>query len=185
MGERDVQRLDAALVRLRRLWSSPSQAIEADGVRIEMSSLLLLEAWAQLADHDQPDARVGIAALRAFAAVRPSTLTRLLDRAVAAGLMIRLPSDADKRRGFVTATTAGRALREQAVLLRTSWLRAQLAQWPEDEVRTLAALLERFAIQVQANGGPESHRSDNSTAPLTPVPAAAGGRGSDLLEGQA
>ena len=175
MDAGDVDRLDRALVRLRRLWSSPAQSIETDGRRIEMSSLLLLEAWAQLTDPEQPEAAVSIAAVRSFAAVQPSTMSRLLDRAVDAGLMTRIPGEADKRRWFVTATDAGRAMREQAVQLRTSWLRTILEQWSQDDVHAFARLVDQFATQVQRDGGPEMHRRSSTDVPPTPhQPDAAG-----------
>lgn len=134
-----------------------------------MSSLLLLEAWAQLTDPAQHDGAVSIAAIRAFAAVQPSTMSRLLDRAVAAGLMTRIPDDVDKRRWFVTATEAGRAMREHAVQLRTSWLRVMFEQWPQNEVAAFARSLERFASQVQRTGGPEAHRGTSAEAPSVVV----------------
>ena len=158
MRSSDVARLDRALVQLRRLWSSPSHVFEASERRVEMSSLLLLEAWAQLTDPDRDDGAVSLTAVRTFAGVQPSTMSRLLDRAVTAGLMTRVASTGDKRHWYVLATTAGRAVREQAVLLRRSWLRALLDQWPHEDVTAFAALLDRFAGQVQRDGGPEAHR---------------------------
>ena len=132
-----------------------------------MSSLLLLEAWAQLTDPQRDDGAVSIAAIRTFAGVQPSTMSRLLDRAVGAGLMTRVPGRGDKRHWFVLATEVGRDVREQAVALRESWLRALLAPWPSRDVSVFASLLERFAVQVQRGGGPEAQRGGATGAPAS------------------
>lgn len=153
MDADDISRIDRALVHLRRLWSGPSHLFLPDGQRIEMSSLLVLEAWAQLAPDDRTP--VSVKAIRRFAAVQPSTATRLLDRAVAAGVLTRVPGSGDGRQRAVIATPAGRTIRTQAVAMRTAWLHQLLASWPQHQVAPFAAALERFAEHVQAFGGPD------------------------------
>lgn len=154
---------------LRRLWSGPSQVFLPGGARVEMSTLLMLEAWAQLAGSE--DAAVSVGAIRRFAAIQPSTATRLLDRAVEAGALIRVAGSGDARQRFVTATAAGRAMRQQAIELRTTWLRAFLGTWQQDDVRTFAVQLEHFAHYVHATGGPVTHQFTARTADRDDAPA--------------
>lgn len=152
MDDAAIDRLDSAIVHLRRLWSGPPQPLGADARDIDMSSVLLLEAWAQLVD--QPGGAVGVGELGRFAAVRPSTATRLIDRAVVAGLLRRVQVEGDARQRFVTATDEGLAVRRRAVMLRTDWLRGVLGDWPPDDVLRFSALLDRFAEGVRRSGGP-------------------------------
>lgn len=156
-----VDRLDEALVHLRRLWSGPAQPLGPDERDVELSSVLMVEAWARLA---AGDGAVSIGALGRFVAVRPSTATRLVERAIAAGLLERVDLPGDARRRTVRATADGRAVRERAVSLRTGWLRTILADWPSDDVDALSRLLERFAAAVRAHGGPGASPADGGTA---------------------
>lgn len=153
---RTLLEVDEALVRLRRLWSpGRASALDDQGRTIEMSSLLVVEAVAR-GDADGGPASVG--AVAAFCDVEPSTASRLVDRAVRAGLVVRGPHPADTRRTALTLTDDGSAVRERGRDYRRAWLAGVLADWEVRDVEGLAAALVRFADAVQA--GP--HGTDHA-----------------------
>ena len=138
--------LDGALVRLRRLWSAPRRMLIDDaGQHVEMSSVLVVEACAIGAGRG---IEVGINDVAEFADVAPSTASRLVDRAVRAGLVHRTSSAADLRRSALTLTPAGEALRNRAVTTRMAWLATVVDDWNDTDLGTLAGLLQRFADSV-------------------------------------
>ena len=148
----DLLVLDEALVRLRRLWTaSRAHVIDELGQRVEMSSVLVVEACAQ---GEAGGAEVAVADVAAFLDVEASTASRLVDRAARAGLVCRAPSKVDARRTALTLTESGRALRARATDSRLGWLGTVVQGWPEDDVRTLAAVLTRFADAVAAAPAP-------------------------------
>ncbi|WP_165865593.1 MarR family winged helix-turn-helix transcriptional regulator [Vallicoccus soli] len=143
---RGVVEVDDALLRLRRLWSaSRSRLVDDGGTAVEMSSLLVVEACARGA---QRGAEVAVVDVAELADVAPSTASRLVDRAAAAGLLERRPSAVDPRRTALVLTERGWGLRERAVRARTGWLQDTLAAWSDEDVARLGALLARFADEV-------------------------------------
>lgn len=151
MGERSLDDLDRALVRLRRLWSAPRSSIDDDGVAVDMSSILVIEACARGTEAGEDTTIRDIAA---FTDTEHSTASRLVDRAAKAGLVRREPSPADARRTRVVLTESGRHTRQRATGFRLTWLTETLHQWPQDDVAHLAALLTRFADEVDRHGPP-------------------------------
>ena len=144
--------LDEALVRLRRLWTaSRAHVIDELGQRVEMSSVLVVEACARA---ESSNAEVTVGDVAALLDVEASTASRLVDRAARAGLVRRAPSQVDARRTALGLTESGRALRARATDSRLGWLSAVVHGWPNDEVRTLAAALTRFADAVAAAPAP-------------------------------
>lgn len=144
----ELEDLDDALVRLRRLWSaSRTHVIDELGRRVEMSSVLVVEGSARAAAAGR-EATVGDVA--GFLDVEHSTASRLVDRAATAGLVQRVPSAHDRRRASVVLTPAGHALRDRASAARLGWLGGVVTSWPERDVRELARLLDRFADAVAA-----------------------------------
>ena len=144
----DLQALDEALVRLRRLWTaSRAHVLDDLGRRVEMSSVLVVEACARA----EPDtAEVTIGDVAAFLDVEPSTASRMVDRAATAGLVLRTASRVNARRAALVLTDDGRALRARATAARLGWLHAVLAEWSHEDVQVLAAALTRFADAVAA-----------------------------------
>jgi DNA-binding MarR family transcriptional regulator len=150
----DLQLLDEALVRLRRLWTASRAAvIDELGRRVEMSSVLVVEACAK-ATSDTTEVTIGDVA--AFLDVEPSTASRLVDRAESAGLVRRTPSMVSGRRAALRPTEAGRALRSRATDARLRWLGDVVEDWAHEDVRALAASLASFAAAVAA--APPSNR---------------------------
>lgn len=149
--------LDDALVRLRRLWTaSRAHVVDDLGRRVEMSSVLVLEACAR-ASADTGEVTVGDVA--AFLDVEASTASRLVERAAAAGLVRRTTSAVDARRIALGPTDAGRALRARATTARLGWLGGVVADWPREDVHALGSALTRFADTVAAAPLPGRQRS--------------------------
>ncbi len=141
--ERGLEAVDDALLRLRRLWSaSRSHLVDDAGARVELSSLLVVEACARRAARG---AETSVGDVARLADVEPSTASRLVDRAQQAGLVARRPSAASARRTALELTEAGAALRERAVRARLRWLAGRLDGWSEADVAAFGALLTRFA----------------------------------------
>ena len=151
----DLGALDEALVRLRRLWTaSRAHVVDDLGARVEMSSVLVVEACAR-----SSAAETSVGDVAAFLDVEPSTASRLVDRAARAGLVRRTASDVDARRSALVLTEAGRALRTRAVAARLDWLGGVVQDWSEQDVSALAEALGRFADAVGAAPLPLQDRS--------------------------
>ena len=148
-GPAELQVLDEALVRLRRLWAaSRAHVVDGLGRRVEMSSVLVVEACAR-AESDTAEVTVGDVA--AFLDVEPSTASRMVERAAAAGLVLRTASRVNGRRAALRLTDSGRGLRARATAARLGWLGAVVAEWPQEDVHVLASVLTRFADTVAAS----------------------------------
>lgn len=146
--------LDAALLALRRFWTAPEVVSDAGaapaparGPHVEVSTLLVAEALRTACVAGQ---EVTVADVAVALDVAPSTASRLVDRAIAAGVVDKAPSDANRRKVRLGLTPDGAALAERARAFRAARLAALLADWlPEDRAQ-LARLLERFATAVRA-----------------------------------
>lgn len=143
--------MDAALVRLRRLWAGAGRLGLPDGRSVELSGLLVVEACARAVGEGEELTLGGFAR---FAGVTASTATRLADRAVEAGLVVRRGSAADARRQRLVLTAEGDTVRARALTIRKRWLAEVFADWPDEDADRLAGLLARFADDVARLGGP-------------------------------
>lgn len=147
-GDVDLARLDAALLDLRR-WAEPPGGTRANASvahgegRIEVSTLLVVHALARRDSAGDRELSVGHIAEALH--VAHSTASRLVDRAVRAGMVLRERSTEDPRRAVLSLTEAGRELQDQAVRFRVGRLEAVLADWSATDVITFTRLLERFA----------------------------------------
>ena len=155
--------LDDALVRLRRLWSSPRQVIDHDGQPIEMSSILVVEACARGAARGD---EVSVGDVAHFADVTASTASRLVDRAVRADLVLRCPSRRDARRSVLELTAAGVALQHRALQARLGWLGSVVHDWEGKDLTSLVSLLARFADDMSMTGPPVHAPAEPDTAPV-------------------
>lgn len=139
--------MDDAFLRLRRLWSASRYSTrDDDGDAVELSSLLVIEACARCAERGL-EANVRDVAF--LADVAPSTASRLVDTAVAAGLLVKGRSRHSGRRTALELTPAGEDLRQRAVGYRQQWLVEQLADWDDADVATFGELLQRFADRLR------------------------------------
>jgi DNA-binding MarR family transcriptional regulator len=94
------------------------------------------------------DDEAGVGDVATWLGVDASTASRLVDRAVALGYLDRGVSSGDRRRTALTVTAAGADILERAVEVREALLGELTAGWSDDDVRTLADLLERLARRV-------------------------------------
>ncbi len=140
-----IEAIDDAFLRLRRLWSASRRHARDDGAAVGLSSLLVVEACARCAERGL-EANVNDVA--SLADVAPSTASRLVDTAVAAGLVVKTASGKSRRRTALELSTKGQAVRAQAVVFRQGWLVEQLADWDSLDVQDFARLLQRFADQL-------------------------------------
>ena len=141
---RPLERLDAALGRLRRLWDSPGikQRIWDDlGQRVEPALFRTLRA---VEAEDAP----GVGDIADRLHVDTSTASRLLDQAASRGFISRARHPADGRRSVIGLTVAGAELLRQATAARGRLLADLTDGWPQDDVAVLATLLDRLAESV-------------------------------------
>jgi DNA-binding MarR family transcriptional regulator len=144
-----LERLDAGLGRVRRLWDQPAvrqwfqSRLDLD--LVDASMYRTLRAVHHVGGGDQSVNGVA-AALR----VDASTASRFVERAVAAGLVARSTAVADRRRSALELTQAGRerllALRD----VRVAFLSDLTARWAPADVEALIDLLDRLDASVSA-----------------------------------
>ncbi len=135
--------LDEALLRLRRFAQAPA-GDRAPGPResIEMSTVLVVDAVEQLAMSGEPATVGGIADRLSVA---PSTASRLVERASAAGMVARHRSAEDSRRVVIALTDTGQALAARARDYRRARLADALTPWSAARVERFANDLHDFA----------------------------------------
>jgi len=86
--------------------------------------------------------------LAAAEQVTPPTVTKLVDKLVDAGLVVRRDDPADRRVTRVAATAAGRRRLDAIRTRRAAWLAARLGELPPADLRRLEGaldVLERLA----------------------------------------
>lgn len=152
--------LDAALLALRRFWSTPDvvadvpEGAPGDGPagrprHVETSTLLVAEALRSARDAGR---EATVADVAAALDVAPSTASRLVDRAIAAGVVVKAASRANRRRVRLELTDDGAALADRALTFRAARLCSLLGDWPAADREDLARLLARFADAVRHEG---------------------------------
>jgi DNA-binding MarR family transcriptional regulator len=141
--QRGLERLDAALGRIRRLWDRPEvkQWFQArlDLDSVDASVYRTLRAVRQVAGSD-PSVNGVAGVLR----IDASTASRFVERAVAAGFVSRSVAPDDRRRSSLELTAAGH---DRLLVLRDVRVRflADLTEtWPDDDVAALTDLLDRL-----------------------------------------
>lgn len=141
--------IDDSLIRMRRLWKShdtPSSLSQESGAGLEMSTVLVTDAVHRgMRDGEHPS----VADIADRLDVTHSTASRLVDRAVTAGMIARSRADTDHRRVTLALTTDGAVLVRQSVQFRADYLQRLLADWSASDIATFAALLARFATSAR------------------------------------
>ncbi len=156
MTDDDLARLDRALLRLRRMWDAPT-GIAHEGRTVEGSTLLVCLAVAEgPAGHPEggTGAETGVVEVAEALGVTHSTASRLVSRAVEAGMVVRGRSAVDPRRVALRLSAEGEGLVAASRRFRAGRLGAALAAWPPGDVADLADLLTRFADDVTRPGPP-------------------------------
>ena len=136
--------IDEALIRMRRLWGGSTTATDLRrdaGGGVELSTVLVADAVDR---GRRASGTAGVGDVATLLDVAPSTASRLVDRAVAVGMVERGPAP-DARRCTLTLTDAGHDLVRRATAYRSDHLRQVLEDWTASDVETFAALLYRFA----------------------------------------
>jgi DNA-binding MarR family transcriptional regulator len=146
-----LERLDAALGRLRRLWEQPGVRDwfrgRLDLDEVAASVYRTLRAVNQLG----PDG-ASVNGVAELLRVDGSTASRFLDRATAAGYVQRAASARDRRRSSFTLSAEGRRRLLDLRDLRVGLLEQLTHDWSADDVDTLIVLLERFDDAVVGLG---------------------------------
>jgi DNA-binding MarR family transcriptional regulator len=138
----DLERLERALVRLRRLWESPPmkrRLLESLGRPVELSLIRTLRAI------DWAEGDSGVRQVAETLLVDSSTASRFVDQAVAAGCVKRSTSERDRRCSVLTLTEEGRALLDDVTAVRARLLAEMTEDWSGEDVATLSRLLERLS----------------------------------------
>lgn len=140
-----LERLDSALLGLRR-FASPEVSrprISHAGADVELSTMLVVDAIAR-----STPGEVSVRLVAESLQVAPSTASRLVERAVQAGMVSGDTSEHDPRRRVLHLTADGRHLQRAALRHRTQRLAAATADWSRDDLAQFADLLDRFARTV-------------------------------------
>jgi len=142
----ELERLDAALLALRRFTQAPSTTDRGTksshgSNRVEISTVLVVDAVARW----DPAGDCSIGDVAGALQVAHSTASRFVERAVQVGMIRRGRSSADPRRTVLSLTVAGWRLQREAVGFRTGRLEGLLADWSATDVTAFTTLLERFA----------------------------------------
>lgn len=145
----DLERLDAALTRLRRLWQRP--AVRAwyrnhlDLEQVDATSYRTLRAIERASDDE-----VCVGDVAALLELDASTASRLVDAAVAAGYVRRTDSTVDRRRTCLLLTSEGAQRLEQLRAVRLALLHELIAAWEPTDVSALADLLDQLDRAVDS-----------------------------------
>ena len=131
--------IDASLIGLRHLWSMPAERPASLG-GVEMSTVWVVEAL----DRDGSSDGLTVAELADALDVAHSTASRLVDRALDAGVVARERSPIDARKVVVSLTPAGRVLANESRSFRMNYLAKLTATWTAADQGDFAALLARF-----------------------------------------
>jgi DNA-binding MarR family transcriptional regulator len=99
-----------------------------------------------------------LSALAEASSVEVSTMSRLVDRLVAAGLIEARRSAADQRAMVLSLSDEGARLVERLRAVRREALRALLADWTPEERAVFAQLLSRFVAGIEALASPAAPR---------------------------
>lgn len=133
----DLERIDAALIALRHLWTAPPHIEDPALGQVEMSTIWVVDS---LRRHPGQT----VTELACAMGVAQSTASRLVQRAEQSGAVFRTSDPADQRRTTVALTAAGGKLAETALAYRLHRLARTTETWSADDRRTFATLLTRF-----------------------------------------
>jgi DNA-binding MarR family transcriptional regulator len=137
--------IDDTLIRLRRLWNGKAAGPADRHGEVELSTVLVVDAIHRIRGEED---EVTVRAVGVRLDVAPSTASRLVDRAVEAGMVVRRSSEADSRRSSLALSDQGEKLLAAAGAFRLGYLSDVLDDWSAKDVDTFARLLDRFATAV-------------------------------------
>jgi DNA-binding MarR family transcriptional regulator len=136
-----LQELAHALSRAERSFTRQlSRALEAEGCSVEQWHILMLLSDGR--GHPMTE-------IAEFALVPPPSVTRLIDRMVADGVVHRTADPSDRRRVLVHLTPRGRALRRRLDLLVEREQHVVLADASSAEAERLLGMLDGLADRLR------------------------------------
>lgn len=138
-----LRQMDAAMLGLRHVWAGPGPRHPVAGGSVELSTVWIVDTLVRA--EARGTARCSVGELAEALDVAHSTASRLLDRAVATGMVSRGRASEDARQVSATLTAAGRMLATESLAFRTAYLSAFTEDWTSAERATFAELLTRFA----------------------------------------
>lgn len=141
-SEEVAEALHVAFTRVLR-WASRAGVRGRWLARDVTGGLTSTDAWLVEALAEQGPMRV--TALAAWQGVDKSTVTPQVRRLERAGLVDRTPDPADGRASRLTLSAKGLAVRDQVRRSGASVIEEQMATWSDEDRRTFATLLSRFA----------------------------------------
>lgn len=141
MDERlpDLVTLDRAMMNLRRFITAP-RVVQDRGRSVDLSTLLVLDGL--------PISGESVRDIAERLDIAPSTASRFVTRAEHAGMVTRTPSGEDARQILVTPTRAGVTFTASAADYRLTHLACVVEDWDDDDVHTLAHVVDRFAADA-------------------------------------
>ena len=149
-----LERLDAALGRVRRLWDQPTvRQWFQERLDLEAVDATVYRTLRAIRQVEGTDASVnGVAEVLR---VDASTASRFVERAVIAGFVSRSVAAGDRRRSSLELTDAGR---ERLLVLRdvrVAFLADLTGSWSSDDIAALTDLLERLDTSVAELEAPD------------------------------
>lgn len=133
----DLERIDASLIALRRLWTTPPRIDDPAFGSVEMSTIWVADSLRRTPDQTVAD-------LAGHMGVAHSTASRLIGRAERVGAVSRQPDPQDQRRVTVRLTPAGQMLAQTALHHRLAIVSGATHDFTVQERATFADLLTRF-----------------------------------------
>ena len=141
--------LDELLTRLHVARQRPSwrrRLLEGDSVT-NVSTLRVLRAV------EQCGGGASISDVAEYMAVEHSTASRTVGGVVAEGLLTKAYATDDQRRCVLVLTDVGRKALATVTDRRRELVAETIADWPETDVDTLVALLERLTDRFETSAG--------------------------------
>lgn len=143
--------LDELLTRIHVARQRPqwrNRVLGADGPVSTVSTLRVLRAVEQC----QQAGGASVRDVAEFMAVEQSTASRIVAAVVAAGLLTKSSAHDDQRRCALVLTEVGRKELAAVTDRRRDLVAETVADWPESDVDTLVALLDRLTERFERTG---------------------------------
>jgi DNA-binding MarR family transcriptional regulator len=165
----DIERALRRLSRGARLAQLHRRLNREAGVDLDRPAYIALASLAE-------SGPLALSALAEASGVDVSTMSRLVDRLMAAGLSEARRSPTDQRVTVLSLSPAGAEVVERLKAVRRAALARVLDDWTPEERATFARLLGRFVDGLERAAEPAPAQSHAGRAAKRPVAALAGAR---------
>ncbi|MGE2735829.1 MarR family winged helix-turn-helix transcriptional regulator [Mycolicibacterium vaccae] len=146
----DYDDLDDLLTRIHIARQRPAyrrRVLDAAGPLGSVSTLRVLRAVEQC---EGGGTGASVRDVADYLAVEQSTASRTVAAVVGAGLLTKTSAPDDQRRCALLLTDEGRAALSTVTRRRRDLVAEAVADWPQDDVETLVALLDRLTRRFEA-----------------------------------